>query len=230
MAYCARNFAYDSEEAREKNIERMRSLEIRTHDEIENLYSAFLKTTADSMHYFENLKRSKIQLAVMNELAHKDALTGLQNKTAYAEHTAKFEADIAEGRAEFCIVMIDVNFLKRVNDTYGHEYGNIYLINAGELAASVFGAEKIYRIGGDEFVAVLDGEDLAKSAENISVLRGMIDKLQRDKNLQPWEKISAAVGVAYFDELLDKTVEDVFKRADKDMYQNKLAMKATRRD
>ncbi len=230
MAYCARNFAYDSEEAREHNIERMKSLDIKTRDEIENLYSAFLKTTSDSMHYFENLKRSKIQLAVMDELAHKDALTGLQNKTAYTEHVAKFDADIAARRAEFVIIMIDVNFLKRVNDTYGHEYGNTYLINAGKLAASVFGAEKVYRIGGDEFVVVLDGKEIARCDELVAKLRGMIKKLQADKNLQPWEKVSAAVGVAYFDERFDKTAEDVFKRADADMYKNKLAMKATRRD
>ncbi|MBQ3725870.1 MAG: diguanylate cyclase [Selenomonadaceae bacterium] len=230
MAYCARNFAYDSEAAREKNIQLMKSLEIRTHDEIENLYSAFLKTTSDSMHYFENLKRSKIQLAVMDELAHKDALTGLKNKTAYAEYTAKLDADIFKERAEFAIIMIDVNFLKRVNDTYGHEYGNTYLINAGKLAASVFGADKVYRIGGDEFVVVLSGKELARCEELVAELRGMIEKLQADENLQPWEKVSAAVGVAYFDERFDETAEDVFKRADKDMYKNKLAMKATRRD
>ena len=230
MAYCARNFAYDSEEAREKNIERMRNLSIKTHDEIENLYAAFLKTTSDSMHYFENLKRSKIQLAVMDELAHKDALTGLKNKTAYTERTAKFDADIVEGRAAFAIIMIDVNFLKRVNDTYGHEYGNVYLINAGKLACSVFGEDKVYRIGGDEFVVVFDKEELVDCEKYVRTLRQMIKKLQADTTIEPWEKVSAAVGVAYFDKNQDKTAEEVFKRADADMYKNKLAMKAERRD
>ena len=230
MAYCARNFAYDSEAARAQNIEYMRRLDIKTRDEIENLYSAFLKTTSDSMHYFENLKRSKIQLAVMEELAHKDALTGLKNKTAYNEYTAKFDADIVDGRAKFAIIMIDVNFLKRVNDTYGHEYGNIYLINAGKLACSVFGEDKVYRIGGDEFVVVLDGDDLARCEEDIFAIRSMITKLQHDSTLQPWEKVSAAIGVAYYQAGVDKTAEEVFKRADADMYKNKLAMKATRKD
>ena len=230
MAYCARNFAYDSEAAREQNIERIKSLGIKTYDEIENLYDAFLKTTSDSMNYFENLKRSKIQLAVMDELAHKDALTGLKNKAAYNEDTTRFNADIAQGSAEFAIIMIDVNFLKRVNDTYGHERGNEYLINAGKLVCSVFGEEKVYRIGGDEFVVALDREDLARCEELVATLRGLIEKLREDNSLQAWEKVSAAVGVAYYDELSDKTAEDVFKRADADMYKNKLAMKATRRD
>ena len=230
MAYCAKNFSYDSVEARESNVERMRELNIKTHDEIENLYAAFLKTTADSMHYFENFKRAQIQVAVMDELAHKDALTGLRNKTAYVEKTNEFDAAIGAGTAEFAIIMIDVNFLKKVNDTYGHEYGNIYLINAGKLACSVFGEENVYRVGGDEFVAVLDGENFSRCEELVTVLRGMIEKFKTDKTLEAWEKVSAAVGVAYYQAGVDTCAEEVFKRADADMYKNKLAMKATRKD
>lgn len=230
MAYCARNFAYDSETARAGNVESIKNLEIKTNDEIENLYAAFLKTTADSMNNFKNLKRAEIQVAVMDELAHTDALTGLKNKTAYVERVAKFDNDIAEGRGEFCIIMIDVNFLKRVNDTYGHEYGNIYLINAGKLVCSIFGEENVYRIGGDEFVVVLDGEALARCEEDIAALRSMIDKLRIDSTLKAWEKVSAAVGVAYYESGVDTCADEVFKRADADMYQNKLAMKAVRKD
>ena len=229
MAYCARNFAYDSEEAREHNIERMRRLEIRTHDEIENLYASFLKTTSDSMHYFENLKQSKIQLAVMNELAHKDALTGLKNKTAYNQATDILDADIAEGHAAFAIIMVDVNYLKRVNDTYGHERGNEYLINAASLVCKIFSRERVYRVGGDEFVVILDGESLARCEEDVAAIRAVISKIQTDKKLQPWEKVSAAIGVAHCT-AADKSAEEVFKRADADMYRNKLAMKAVRRD
>jgi len=230
MAFCARNFAYDSEAARKKNIELIKKLNIKTNDEIENLYSAFLKTTTDSMLYFENFKKAKVQAEVMHELAHKDAMTGLKNKTAYAETTAKLDKDIAAARAQFAIIMIDVNFLKRVNDTYGHEAGDAYLINAGKLACSVFGEEHVYRVGGDEFVAVFDGDDVARCDTLVSNLRGMINKFKDDDTLKPWEKISAAIGVAYYNELNDKTAEEVFKRADADMYKNKLAMKATRRD
>lgn len=230
MAFCARNFAYDSEVARKQNIELIKKLNIKTNDEIENLYSAFLKTTKDSMLYFENFKKAKVQAEVMHELAHKDAMTGLQNKTAYAETTAKLDKDIADARAQFAIVMIDVNFLKRVNDTYGHEAGDAYLINAGKLICSIFGEEHVYRVGGDEFVAVFDGEDVARCDTLVRKLRGMINKFRDDDTLKAWEKISAAIGVAYYNELSDKTAEEVFKRADADMYKNKLAMKATRRD
>lgn len=230
MAYCARNFAYDSEAAREKNVEHIRSLDIKTHDEIENLYSAFLKTTSDSMNYFKNFKKAKIQAEVLHELAHKDALTGLKNKTSYTAKTGKLDTDIANNRAEFCIIMIDVNFLKRVNDTYGHEYGNTYLINAGKLACSVFGEENVYRIGGDEFVVIMEGDAVSLCNYLVNEFRTEVARRASDNLLEPWEKVSAAVGVSYYESGVDTTADEVFKRADADMYQNKLAMKAERRD
>lgn len=230
MAFCARNFAYDSEEAREQNIARIKSLDIKTNDEIENLYSAFVKTTSDSMHYFNNLRKAKIEVAVMEELAHKDAMTGIKNKTAYSETVSKLDGKISAGDAKFCIIMIDVNFLKRVNDTYGHERGNEYLINACNLACEIFGREDVYRVGGDEFVVVLDGEKVSACEENVAKIRAMIEKFRADDKLEAWEKISAAIGVAYYQAGVDKSADEVFKRADSDMYKNKLAMKATRRD
>ena len=230
MAFCARNFAYNSEEAREQNIERIKSLNIKTNDEIENLYSAFLKTTEDSMHYFNNLRKAKIEVAVMEELAHKDALTGIKNKTAYSETVSKLDEKIPAGDANFCIIMIDVNYLKRVNDTYGHERGNEYLINACKLACEIFGEENVYRIGGDEFVVILDGEKISTCEVNVARLRAIIEKFRADNSLEPWEKVSAAVGVAHYRAGVDKSADEVFKRADKEMYANKLAMKATRKD
>ena len=230
MAFCAKNFAYNSEEAREQNIERIKSLNIKTNDEIENLYSAFLKTTEDSMHYFNNLRKAKIEVAVMEELAHKDALTGIKNKTAYSETVSKLDQKILAGNAEFCIIMIDVNYLKKVNDTYGHERGNEYLINACELTCEVFGRENVYRVGGDEFVVILDGDKVSTCEVNVVRLRAMIEKFRADEKLEPWEKVSAAVGVAYYQAGVDTSADEVFKRSDAEMYKNKLAMKATRRD
>lgn len=230
MACCARNFAYDSEKAREQNVESIRSLDIKTKDEIENLYAAFLQTTSDSMNSFENFKRAKIEVEVMNELAHTDSLTGIKNKTAYAEHTGKLDADIAAGAANFAIAMIDINFLKKVNDTYGHERGDEYLINACKLVCAVFGKNNVYRIGGDEFVVIFDGADVNRCEEKVAHIRAEVERFRADSTLEPWEKVSAAVGVAYYQAGVDTAAEEVFKRADADMYKRKLAMKAQRTD
>ena len=237
IAYCARNFSYDSVAAREKNIERIKGLKIRTGDEIENLYRALLRTTENFLRYLEHLHRAKTQVAdmrvkvfAMDEIAHKDSLTGVRNKTAYTEEVAELDKKISAGNAEFCMVMVDVNYLKRVNDTYGHEIGNTYLQNACRLTCAVFGAENVYRIGGDEFVVILEDEKVSLSKYFILQFKSEMEHKLSNESLALWEKVSAAVGLAVYEPAKDKSADEVFKRADKEMYANKLAMKAARTD
>ena len=144
--------------------------------------------------------------------------------------TEQIDKKISAGNAAFCIVMVDVNFLKRVNDTYGHERGNEYLINACRLVCSVFGAEHVYRIGGDEFVVIVEGDRVSLCRYFVKQFKAEMDRKNANALLEPWEKVSAAVGVAFYDKAVDKTADEVFKRADKEMYANKLAMKAQRTD
>jgi len=230
MAYCARNFAYDKDEFCAQTLEQIKSLKIHTGDEIENLYVALLKMTQDVMDYFYKLRQARIEVAVMDELAHKDSLTGIKNKAAYDEATARLDEKISDSRAEFCIVMIDVNFLKKINDTYGHERGNIYLMNAVKLICAVFGEEHVYRIGGDEFVVILEGDKVSLCKYFVEQFKAEMTRKNSNESLQAWEKVSAAVGSAIYNSSVDKTADEVFKRADKEMYENKLAMKAARSD
>ena len=230
MEYCAQNFAYDSDEFCANNVEQLKRLKIHTGDEIENLYTALLKTTQDVLTYLEKLRRAKRKVAEMDELAHKDSLTGIKNKAAYDETIAALDKKISVGTAQFGIVMIDVNFLKRINDTYGHERGNIYLMNAVKLICAVFGVEHVYRIGGDEFVVVLDGDKVSLSKYFVTQFVAEMERKNSSDALEPWEKVSAAIGVSHYEAGVDKNAEEVFKRADAQMYENKLAMKANRRN
>ena len=230
MDYCARNFSYENNRLCKNNLEQLRRLEIHTGDEIENLYHALLKTTQKVVESFEKLRRAKRRVAEMDELAHKDSLTGIKNKAAYDEATALLDEKISAGAAEFCIAMVDVNFLKKINDTYGHERGNIYLLNASRLICSVFGAEHVYRIGGDEFVVILEDEKVSLSKYFVTQFKAEMERKNSNASSEQWEKVSAAVGLATYRAGVDKTADEVFKRADKDMYENKLAMKAARTD
>lgn len=237
MAYCARNFSYDNKEERDKNIERIKSLKIQTGDEIENLYTALIKSSENISTYLEHLQLAKIQVEnmkvkvyAMDELANTDSLTGIRNKTAYATTIAKLDQHIEDGDAEFCIIMVDVNYLKKVNDTYGHERGNEYLINACRLVCSVFGEEHVYRIGGDEFVVIVSGDKVSLCKYFVKQFQMEMNRKNTNALLEPWEKISAAVGVAFYQPGVDKSADDVFKRADALMYENKIAMKAQRTD
>jgi len=237
MAYCARNFSYDSDVSRKENIKRIRSLRIKTGDEIENLYIALIRTTENLLNYLKYLQRAKGQVAdmqvkylAMDEIAHKDSMTGVKNKTAYNEAIALLNQKILLKDANFCIVMVDVNYLKRVNDNYGHERGNEYLINACKLTCGVFGKENVYRIGGDEFVVIIEGEKVSLCKYFVAQFKSEMEHKTTNLTLNPWEKVSAAVGMATYEPSSDKNSDEVFKRADKEMYENKLAMKANRTD
>ena len=162
--------------------------------------------------------------------AYLDTLTGLQNRTAYYEYNDVLNRKEDTGHADFSILMIDINYLKRVNDTYGHEQGNLYLQGAAELIKKVFGEEHLYRIGGDEFVVILEGKAQDDAEERIRTFREEIARLQADDSLKPWEKVSAAVGMAKYEKGRDASTEEVLRRADEAMYREKIAMKAARTD
>ena len=166
----------------------------------------------------------------LEDRAYVDTLTGLQNRTAFYEYVGTLDKKREAGDADFTMLMVDVNFLKRVNDTYGHEEGNLYLQGAAELMAKVFGRDSLYRIGGDEFVQILEGRAQDGVEDRIRVFNKEVKKLQADDSLKPWEKVSAAVGIAKYEKGRDATVEETLRRADEAMYREKIAMKANRTD
>ena len=161
--------------------------------------------------------------------AYRDTLTKLLNRNAYYDYNKKLDAQITAGDAQFSIIMVDVNNLKKMNDNYGHELGNIYLKNAADLIASVFGTENLYRIGGDEFVVVMEGKK--RQAESTHLLRefqARMRDIREMRGLKPWEQVYAAAGIADYTPGKDMSTEDVLKRADMAMYTEKVEMKAAR--
>ena len=157
----------------------------------------------------------------LNVLAYADALTNVRNRSAYEVTMRELQKRIAEGeKIEFAIALFDCDDLKDVNDAHGHDKGNVYLRNACHLICRIFERSVVYRIGGDEFVAILQNEDykdreklkklfMTKSAEICAFAK------------QDYEKIRVSVGIAAYDPRIDKTVQDVAIHADHLMYENK---------
>ena len=98
------------------------------------------------------------------------------------------------------------------------------------LVCEIFEHSPVFRIGGDEFIVILKNRDYRNVDSLITDFNNHLTKVQKDDSLQPWEQISAAIGYAKFDKKIDSTVGDVFKRADKAMYDRKIEMKAERKD
>lgn len=174
------------------------------------------------------LSTTREHAKLMNKMAHRDALTGVSNRAAYESEAEKLEWEISNGTAKFAIAMIDLNFLKRINDTFGHEKGNVAIKKLCGMVCRIFEHSSVFRIGGDEFVVILKEEDLEREKELTAQFREELKSLQEDGSLEPWEKVSAAIGVARYDPQKDGSASNVFSRADRLMYEDKKRMKAVR--
>ena len=165
----------------------------------------------------------------MTELANTDSLTGIKNKTAYDRAIRTLEYNIDMGNVtEYGIAMIDLNFLKKINDTYGHERGNYAIKKVCEIICNVFLHSPVFRIGGDEFVVLLKDSDYTKMDNLEEEFKAQIKTFSDNEYLEPWQKISAAIGTARYNSSKDEGFQSVFKRADEKMYENKKRMKAER--
>ena len=150
-----------------------------------------------------------------------DALTGVKNRHAYLETEERINAQIAEQRgAEFAIVILDVNDLKKVNDNDGHKAGDQYLRNACKIICDIFKHSPVFRIGGDEFAVIAQGSDY----EDIETLieRVYTHNAEAKRN----GGIVIACGMAKYE--VDACVAPVFERADHNMYENKSSLKANK--
>ena len=159
----------------------------------------------------------------MQALANQDGLTGVKNKISYNAECARINEMINNGeKTNFAVVMADLNYLKDTNDTYGHDTGDIALIKLSEMICETFKFSPVYRIGGDEFVVISRSKDYLRVDKLVEELKR---KTNKSIDVHDGENISAAVGFSTYNPEVDKSVDDVFKRADKAMYEHKRLLK-----
>ena len=97
-----------------------------------------------------------------------DALTGVKNRNAYKVYEERINAQIEMNSApEFAITILDVNDLKKVNDTEGHKAGDQYLRDACKIICTTFKRSPVFRVGGDEFCVLSQGDDYLRIDELI---------------------------------------------------------------
>ena len=127
------------------------------------------------------------------------------------------KAEDPDDDTEFAIAMFDCDDLKTINDSYGHEKGDIYLKRACNLICRVFRHSPVFRIGGDEFAAILTDDDYRRRNELALQFEKACARMQAS-DTDPWEKVSASFGIAVYDPEQDHEVTNTVKRADDIMY------------
>lgn len=171
--------------------------------------------------FLEREIKHQKELDSTKSLVYNDALTGAQSKFAYAMMEEEIDKLIAANLIDkFAVVVFDINGLKFINDTLGHEAGDKYIKECYKIITDVYGDSKIYRFGGDEFVVVLQDEAFDKRDSLLLNFNNVIEK-----NLLENRPV-VSTGMADFDIDVDNTYRAVFIRADKKMYERKKFLKS----
>ncbi len=167
----------------------------------------------------ENLYK-KLQLEVANkkmrEIYNRDQLTGLYNRIAYAEMIdPEYRRHCENGRK--CVInFVDADNFKQVNDTYGHEKGDMILKEIAHVLTDMCPKEGyVYRYGGDEFIAFFPVDSASKAEEYRSSVIAQLKK----------SDISVSIGMAITDPASDRVFDDYMKLADDEMYRVKVEKK-----
>ena len=162
------------------------------------------------------------ELKTEKELARRDELTGIKNKTAYKELEKSVQGNIDNGMdyLDFGLVVCDSNNLKQINDTQGHAAGDEYIRASARLLCDIFVHSPVFRVGGDEFIVFLRGNDFECRLELMEKLRGQVLE-----NKRTGTGVVLASGMSEYRPESDNFVSDIFERADREMYEDKQRLK-----
>lgn len=183
-----------------------------------------LKIIVDSL---QKLVNKNAEVKYLKEMAYRDVLTHVGNRNGYQNKIEKLEAMIHADEKKTLLfkglAVFDINNLKHTNDLYGHQNGDILIKNAAHIICIVFAHSPVFRMGGDEFVALLSPTDCLRID---SLKQSFFNAVEHFNYTNPNEiPVSVAIGFAVSQSETEISFDEVFSRADKDMYNVKIDMK-----
>jgi len=149
--------------------------------------------------------------------AQTDELTGLMNRRAFFEHAQVLYAQCRHKQQPLCVLMMDMDHFKQINDTYGHQAGDQVLRQIGGVISASFRKADVYgRLGGEEFAVLLPNTSLEAARDIAEQLVKSISGLVAE----PVKGLSASLGVAFTD-AVDEDLHGLMNTADKALYRAK---------
>ena len=164
------------------------------------------------------LKKTNQELASLAQqlelLARQDALTGIGNRMSADEHLQQEHARMLRTENPYCILLMDIDYFKKVNDNYGHAIGDQVLQQVAELLkTAIRNSDLVARYGGEEFICVLPDTDLTGAA----ILAEKIARLVEAQAMPGCGRVTVSIGVA-LSRVDDKDHDELVRRADQALY------------
>ena len=156
------------------------------------------------------------KLMAEEERANRDNMTGFLNRRAYETQMISY-ASVVPSSQNFTLAAFDLNGLKVINDSKGHDAGDELIRGGAECIMTAFGQYgKLYRVGGDEFMGILD-----INAETLDDRKRHFEKLTSEWRGQKVIRLAVSAGFVSHAEFPDRTVRELEKLADERMYRAK---------
>ena len=173
------------------------------------------------------MMKSKLQqsFSSMTSLAYTDIMTGVNNKGAFERDLEGVFVTCKRNEENFALLVADVNELKVINDNYGHQAGDDLIKGVATELMKIFGKRNTYRVGGDEFGVIIRNEYDTKIQDDLTRLQNALYFFSEAHRSMFHRDVTVAVGYTFFDWEKDTSVDELYKRADAVMYENKKEMK-----
>ncbi len=214
MSILSENFMELSNEVKDRTKHRLNEIEMPINAEGHD-------TIAQLSHKIREMRtRLREYLDYIHLQAYTDSMTGVANKSSYLSKIDEINKQINSGTASFAVAVFDINDLKGTNDNYGHECGDRIITDSASIIGRVFPSDSLYRIGGDEFIAVLYDVTEEELNDKFTELDGQIchfNTTEKDYAMT----LSFSRGGAVYRPGVDSDYKETFKRADLAMYENK---------
>ncbi len=188
-----------------------------------NTVAFFTVLAAVCIIFSTSIQDTERQLRLRNQTLYKeagtDALTGLPNRRAMIETIERYRQ--ANPQSPFSVAIGDIDFFKRINDTYGHNVGDYTLVKLTELlVAHASGRYSVCRWGGEEFCFFMPGLNIDEAAVVVNDVCDAVQKMEL-QNEETTYSITITIGVEEFD--FASPLEELLDGADKKLYMGKNA-------
>lgn len=174
----------------------------------------FLTQLYTSSRLYIEMVKENANMSVYEDLLLLDTLTNVNSRYAFEKRIQQLRKD----NISVTIITADVNDLKKINDQLGHKAGDVVIKATAKKLQNIFAEDEVYRTGGDEYVVISErkiDEDFLNNIDRHIHIDYISDSFD----------ILFSIGVAYFDHNNNATIDEVIKKSDKKMYEDKKRLK-----